>query len=107
MADSRGGLLRSVTPILLLGGTALGLYNVYGDNDDVKELAKVEACGHRPCDATITRESRSPLSQKFTFQTKLIEKGKTDRSASVDVECQRSAYLVGGYSCVAQGVLPP
>jgi hypothetical protein len=107
MADSRGGLLRTVTSFLLLGGTALGLYNVYGDNQDVKDLAQREACGHRPCHASVTRESRSPISQSFTYQVHLVEKGKVDRSASVDVECQRSLVLIGGYSCVAQGVLPP
>ena len=106
MAQSRG-IARSFTSILLLGGTALGLYNVYSDNDELKLLAERTACGGRECSSKITRESRSPLSQSFTFQTELVEKGKSRRRASVDVECKRALYLLGEYACVAQGALPP
>jgi hypothetical protein len=105
MAEGRG-VIRSLSSVLLLGGTALGLYNVYADNAEVLALAEKTACGDRPCTAKTTRESRSPLSQSFTFQTELTEKGKTHRGASVDVECKRAFYLLGAYSCVAQGVLP-
>lgn len=92
--------------ILLLVGTALGLYNVYSDNTDVRALAERAACGDRPCTPKITRESRTPISQSFTFQTRLIQKGKVDREASVDVECQRALYLLGEYRCTAPGALP-
>lgn len=105
MAQGRG-LLRSVSSVLLFGGTALGLYNVYADNGDVKALAQKVACGERPCTARVTRESRSPLSQEFTYQTELVEKGKPGRGASVDVACKRAFILLGEYACKAQGVLP-
>jgi hypothetical protein len=105
MADR--SIVRSLSSVLLLGGTALGLYNVYSDNAELKAQAQKVACADRPCNATITRESRSPLAQNFTYQTELTEKGKTRRGASVDVECKRAYYLLGEYSCVGQGVLPP
>ena len=105
MAESRG-VVRNVISLLLFAGTALGLYNVYSDNADVRALAEKAACGDRPCKAAITRESRSPISQSFTYRTELLEKGKAGRSASVDVECPRAFFLVGEYHCTAQGVLP-
>jgi hypothetical protein len=95
-----------VISILLLIGTAIGLYNVYSDNADVKALAEKTACGERACAAKLTRESRTPLGQSFTYQTRLVRAGTIDRSASVDVDCQRAFYLVGEYRCRAQGVLP-
>jgi hypothetical protein len=100
------GVIRNAISVLLLGGTALGLFNVYSDNSEVKAQAERAACSARPCTATFTRESRSPISQSFTVQTRLIEKGKVDRSASVDVECKREYLLLGGYTCIAQGALP-
>lgn len=100
-------IVRNMTSALLLGGTALGLYNVYADNTAVRALAEKTACGERPCTARVTRESRSPLSQSFTYQVELAAKGKPQRSASVDVECKRTYYLLGAYACVGQGVLPP
>lgn len=105
MAESRGAL-RNAFSVLLFAGTALGLYNVYSDNTDVRALGEKAACGERPCKATVTRESRSPVSQSFTYQTELTEKGKPQRGASVDVTCQRAFYLVGEYRCTAEGVLP-
>jgi hypothetical protein len=106
MAESRGALSR-IFSIVLLTATGLGLYNVYSDNDDVRAMAERAACGDRACTAKITRESRSPISQSFTFQTRLIEKKKNEREASVDVECQRSMYLIGEYRCSAPMALPP
>lgn len=107
MADSRGLVGRAFS-LLLLVGTALGLYNVYSDNSDVKALAERAACGggERACTVKITRESRSPIGQSFSFQTRLVQHGRIERNASVDVECRRAFYLVGEYDCKAQGVLP-
>ena len=105
MAQSRG-TLRNLISVLLLGGTALGLFNVYSDNTEVKALAERAACAERTCTASFTRESRSPISQSFTVQTRLVEKGKVDSGASVDVECKREYLLFGGYTCTAQGTLP-
>jgi hypothetical protein len=103
MAENKSAT-RSVLSMLLLGGTLLGLYNVYSDNADVHALAEKQACGARPCSARITRESRSPIGQSFTYQVELKEKAK--RGASVDVECQRAYFLLGEYRCTAQGALP-
>lgn len=105
MPESRGAV-RNLISLLLFAATALGLYNVYSDNADVRALGEKAACGERACKATITRESRSPISQTFTYRTELVENGKPGRSASVDVECQRAFFLVGEYHCSAQGVLP-
>jgi hypothetical protein len=106
MADSPG-FVRRLGSVLLIAGTVLGLYNVYADNTEVRVLAERTACGERDCTARVTRESRSPISQSFTYQTELTEKGRPRRQASVDVECQRAYYLLGEYSCKAQGVIPP
>lgn len=103
--ETRSIVSRTIS-ILLLVGTILGLYNVYADNVAVRALAERVACGGRPCTPKVTRESRTPLSQNFTFQTRLIEKGRIDREASVDVECQREWILLGDYRCTASGALP-
>jgi len=100
------GVVRNLISLVLLAGTALGLYNVYSDNTDVKAEAERVACAGRECTSSFLRESRSPIAQSFTVQTKLVEKGKVDRSASVDVECKREFFLVGAYHCTARGALP-
>jgi hypothetical protein len=52
-------------------------------------------------------KDRSPISTKFTFQVKTVEKGR-ERGATADVECKRSYMLVGEYSCaMTSGGLPP
>lgn len=92
--------LGRVLSILLLVGTAIGLYNVYADNTLVVEQAKRLACGDRACDAKVVRESRFPISQSFTIQTRLITRGgHATRDATVDVECRREFFLVGDYAC--------
>jgi hypothetical protein len=105
VAQSKG-IVRNLISLVLLGGTALGLYNVYSDNTEVKTQAERVACAGRECTSSFLRESRSPIAQSFTLQTKLVEKGKVDRSASVDVECKRELVLVGEYRCTARGALP-
>ena len=105
MADGKSPI-RSLFSALLVGATVLGLYNVYADNADVRTLAEKTACSDRPCTAKISRESRSPIGQSFTYQIELNEKAKVKRSASVDVECQRAYFLVGEMHCTAQGALP-
>lgn len=97
---------RTLLSVALLIATALGLFNVYSDNADVKALAEKAACNDRPCAAHQTRETRSPIGQSFTYQIALTEKSKSERRASVDVECRRSLYLLGEYSCSAQGSPP-
>jgi hypothetical protein len=65
--------------------------------------AETAACGGAACAVTMTRAERSAISQSFTFQTRLVEKGRSDDGASVDVVCQRAFWLVGEYTCTRQG----
>ncbi|HTA91236.1 MAG TPA: hypothetical protein VK745_16735 [Polyangiaceae bacterium] len=100
-------VIRAVVAVVCIGGTLLGLENTYGDNSDVKALAQKTACGSPTCSISVLRESRSALSQAFSFQTTLAEKGKSERSASVDVECKRKQLLLGDYVCaITSGGLP-
>ncbi len=94
----RSGLSRAVVAALCLGVTALGLANTYGDNSGVVAQAERAACGSGTCSYEKLREERSPLSQSFTFQVKLTERGK-ERGATADVECRRPYLLVGDYAC--------
>jgi len=89
-------LARPVITVVLLGATALGLINVYGDNRDVVKQAERVACGSEQCSANMTRMERNPISQNFSFQTKLR---KAQSSKSVDVSCRRTAWLFGDYVC--------
>jgi hypothetical protein len=100
-------LLRAVFAVICIAGTALGLANTYGDNTEVKALAQKAACGAPDCGISVLRESRSAFSQSFSFQTTLVQKGKSGQSASVDVECKRKQVLLGEYECaVTSGGLP-
>ena len=102
----RSGVTRAVVMAICLGVTALGLNNVYGGNEEVVKLAEKTACGAPECSFNKLRQERSPISQSFTFQVKTVEKGR-ERGATADVECKRSYFLVGEYSCVmTSGGLP-
>lgn len=93
--------------LVCLGGTALGLNNTYGDDTELKALAEKTACGSAQCSVKMLNEHRSAFNAAFGFQTSLVQKGKTDRSASTDVECRRDNYLLGEYHCsVVSGGLP-
>lgn len=91
---------RPLFMVLCLGATALGLNNTYGDNGDVKVLAEQTACGSLHCGVKKLSEGRSAFKQSFGFQTALVERGKSPRNASVDVECRRQYWLFGEYQCV-------
>jgi hypothetical protein len=102
----RSGATRAIVMAVCLGVTALGLRNVYGDNQDVVKLAERAACGAPECSFNKLRQERSPLSQSFTFQVKTVEKGR-ERGATADVECKRAYVLVGDYACMmTSGGLP-
>ena len=92
------GLTRMVVAALCLGVTALGLANTYGDNADVVTLAQRTACGSGSCSYQTLRQDRSALSQSFTFQVRLTERGR-ERAATADVECKRAYVLLGDYGC--------
>ena len=100
-------VVRGLIAVICIAGTGLGLANTYGDNSEVKELAQKAACGSPNCSISVLRESRSAFSQSFSFQTTLIQKGKSGQNASVDVECKRKQVLLGDYECiVTSGGLP-
>jgi hypothetical protein len=93
--------------LLCLGGTALGLNNTYGDDTELKALAEKTACGSAQCSVKMLNERRSAFDAAFGYQTSLVQKGKTDRSASADVACRRVYYLLGEYQCaIVSGGLP-
>lgn len=102
MSNSRS-IVRPLVFALCVGVTIAGLLNVYGDNHEVVSKAETAACGGAACAVTMTRAERSAISQSFTFQTRLVEKGGSDSGASVDVVCQRAFWLVGEYTCTRQG----
>ena len=88
------GLFRRVIlPVTLLGLTALGFLNTYGDSADVQKLAAQVACGGQMCEVNLREVSRNPLAQKYVLQV-----GKA--ANEVSVECSRSAIFLGDYACV-------
>jgi len=100
-------LVRPLIALLCLGGTALGLNNTYGDDTEVKAMAEKVACGNAPCVVKTLNERRSAFKQAYGYQTALVEKGKSTKGATVDVECARAYVLLGEYSCkVTSGGLP-
>ena len=100
-------LVRPLFAIACLAATALGLNNTYGDNTELKALAEKTACGSAPCVVKTLNEHRSAFKQSFGYQTALVEKGKSQNGASIDIECARAYVLLGEYSCsVVSGGLP-
>jgi hypothetical protein len=93
MADT-SRIVRPIVFVICIGATALGLNNVFGDNREVVSQAEKVACGDKQgCIARMTRGSRSPIGQSFSFQTDV------KKQEVVDVDCRRSAYLLGEWSC--------
>ena len=92
MAESKR-VIRPIISALIIGATALGLYNVYSDNGDVIALAESVACGKEKCSVQMTRQERNPFAQTFAFQTSL------GQQSSVEVRCVRSLFLLGEYDC--------
>jgi hypothetical protein len=92
---------RHAVTVLLLGFTAVCVYNVAADNAEVVALAETQACGKPHCAVQKTRESRNPFGQSFQFQTVLKNRNQpAERDGGlVDVDCHRAAYLVGPYAC--------
>jgi len=93
-------LVRPVTTVLLLGITVLGLINVYGDNAEVKNQARMVACGGKECPTQVTRLERTPLGQ--TFDIAAEPNGVRKGSVTATVKCARSKVLIGDWECQAQ-----
>jgi hypothetical protein len=89
--------MRKAFSIVLLIATAIGLYNVYGDNSSVQKLAERTACGPAGC-VRMLRAERTPIAQSFTFQTR-IQPAQTKA-----IRCERAYLLVGNLDC---GVAEP
>lgn len=92
MAEARR-IIRPIFSILVIGATALGLLNVLGDNSEVITEAHNVACGDQTCKAQMTRLSRNPFWQEFTFATNIKAQN------TVSVTCHRTYYLLGPYQC--------
>ena len=95
MADAKS-IARTLVPIVLLGATALGLYNVFADNSEVRRQAESMACGKPGCGVRLTRESRNPIAQSFTYQV-------DDKQRTATVNCSLSLLLFGEWRCEREG----
>jgi hypothetical protein len=89
-------VIRKLITILLFVATMLGLYNVYGNHDDVQQLAERTACGEKAC-IRLLRSHRSPMAHNFEFQTSV------QPPRSLDVRCARSYMFLGSFSCERAG----
>lgn len=95
MAEGKS-IARALIPIVLLVATGIGLYNVFSDNSEVRAKAEVAACAKPRCSVRMTRESRNPIGQSFTFQV-------DDRQGTAEVDCRLSLLLVGEWRCEREG----
>lgn len=98
MAEGRSPL-RSAIPVVLLALSALGLYNVFGDNSEVRQLAQGLAKSDKDPQPRMTREAKNPIGQSFDFQV--------SGRGLVSVSCRRAFYLVGAYECHVEGGAAP
>lgn len=98
MAEGRGPL-RAALPVVLLALSALGLYNVFADNSEVRALAQGLAKTPKDPSPRMTREAKNPIGQSFDFQV--------DGRGQVTVDCHRAFYLVGEYACALAGGSAP
>lgn len=98
MAEGRGPL-RALIPVVLLALSALGLYNVFADNTEVRQMAQALAKTAKDPEPRMTREAKNPIGQSFDFQV-------TGRGL-VSVSCHRAFYLVGAYTCSLEGGAAP
>jgi hypothetical protein len=92
MADGPGIVRRVILPVVLLGLTAAGLLNTYGDSTGVQKAAAEAACGGEMCPVRMTEFTRSPFSHEYVFEV-----GKT--GTRVEVKCARGMIFFGDYEC--------
>jgi hypothetical protein len=91
VADT-GVVRRVILPVVLLGLTAAGLLNTYGDSTGVEKLAAETACGGQMCPVRMTEFTRSPFSHEYVFNV-----GKAGTRTAV--KCARAAIFFGDYHC--------
>ncbi|MCC6216790.1 MAG: hypothetical protein IT376_18170 [Polyangiaceae bacterium] len=89
--SERARWVRPLVSATLIGLTALGLNNVYGDPTEVMAQAERAACGAAGCSAKVTRGERSPLGHEYDYAL--------SGGASVTVTCRRALVLLGAWSC--------
>lgn len=98
MAESRSPL-RAALPVVLLALSALGLYNVFADNTEVRQMAQKLAVSPKDSQPRMTREAKNPIGQSFDFSV--------DGRGQVSVSCHRALYLVGDWACTVAGGAAP
>lgn len=89
-------VLRSAFSLTLIVLSVLGLMNVYSDNSEVVAMAGRVACAS--CQPRLVQAGRSPIAQTLTFQT--------GPQNLVVIECKRSLYFLGEYSCSPSPAAP-
>ena len=89
---------RPIVTILLLGITALGLINVYGDASAVVALAQKVACRGATCPTRTTRIERTPFAHEYDLAASLPNGKQTD-TVSVTIRCARAYVLAGEWNC--------
>jgi len=89
---------RPLLTLLLIGLTALGLVNVYGDSGEVVALAQKVACHGTDCPTRTTRIERTPFGHEYDLAASRQD-GKKAESVSVTISCKRQYVLLGDWSC--------
>jgi hypothetical protein len=87
-----GVVRRVIIPFVLMGLTALGLMNTYGDATDVEKLAAETACGGKMCPVRMSEFNRTPFSHDYVYAV-----GKDGHRVSV--KCAREWIFLGDYRC--------
>ena len=86
-------IVRFIVFAIVIGVTALGMLNVFGDNSAVKQQATEMVCGKPGCEAHVVKEQRTPFSQSYGFQ----ESRQSQRL--IEIKCARQFVLLGAYEC--------
>jgi hypothetical protein len=94
MAEGRSPL-RSLLPVVLLVTSALGIYNVFADNSEVRQMAQKLAASPSDTQPKLMREEKGPIGQSFDYQS--------EGRGLVTVGCARGLFLVGSYTCSVRG----
>jgi hypothetical protein len=99
MAEAKG-FIRPLITVILIGGSVLGLINVYGDNSEVLSQAKLLACGGKECSTQLTQFDRTPIAQ--TYHLVAQEDAKRHLNVTHVIKCQRAQILLGTWQCIDQ-----
>lgn len=91
-------MARPLISMILIGATALGLSNVYGDSSEVLALAQKVACRGSDCPTRTTRLERTPFAQEYDLAAS-ITVNKQTATISTTVRCKRAYLLLGEWSC--------